>query len=755
LGVCCLAELAPAQVMQLQPLTTFGPNGNGSILPGQLPYLTDGSTNSVTGSSGIHELQRSMAYNPTTGHLLVLSRTNIDTGASYYIAIIDANSGVDLGSLSLGTPGFGANANFDFDTIAIGADGGIYVGDLTSDSQTTGAFNLYYWQNESAAMNYVWSGDPSSGIPSATGGNNQRWGDSITVMGTGTNTQVLLSSRGNVAAILTPTDPTLTAAWALTTLEITNLPNGESIGYGLSYGTANNTFYAQGTGGPLFLCSYNTNAGTAAILQTYGTTNFPELTGAIAVQSQSNLLAGLEMPGGLAANVRLYSISNTAIVPILLDRQVWVTNEDGDGIYAGSIFFGGTNLYALTSDNGIMAFGLVSGPQPLVPPAIILDPVNVAAYFQGAASFTAAADGVPAPNLQWYFNTNTVITYGTSSTLTVSNLAPANLGLYSLVATNSSGSVTSSPAILSQAIAFENGVVYDPFNYSVGSELFNQGGWVTNTAPAANQLPGSYIAAGNLGVPGLAAPIGNHYLWSSNVTVRLPFGTITNGPLYFSFSLRATNISGVLSTEDALAGLAYYSSTTLYPKIDCIWSDQNDYQIGIAKGTGTSHIVTNSAVFNDNDIVFIVGCLVLTNGNTTGQDPIELWVNPDPSTYGDPSPPAPSCMTTNGSGDPTTGVDRFSWRGSSISIQHEVDELRIGFTWAAVTPPPPVSLAAGLSGGNFVVSWPTNGVGWNLMETTNLLTGPWTLIAPIIVQGTNNTFTQSGGPGQEFFQLTR
>src|SRR5271163_2901454 len=109
LTMSLLLQIAHAQVLQLQPLAGFGTNGNGSILPGERPYLTDGTTN--TGALS-HELQRSMAYNPTTGHLLVLSRTNVDTQAYPYCAIIDAATGADVGSLAFGTPGVGANPGF-------------------------------------------------------------------------------------------------------------------------------------------------------------------------------------------------------------------------------------------------------------------------------------------------------------------------------------------------------------------------------------------------------------------------------------------------------------------------------------------------------------------------------------------------------------------------------------------------------------------------------------------------------------------
>ncbi len=763
-----LVQITQAQVLQVQPLTTFGTNG--IVLPStNRPYLTDGTTN----TSPVHELQRSMAYNPTTGHLLILSRTNIATQASYYIAIIDAVTGADVGSLPLGIPGIGATAGFDYNVITVAADGGIYVGDLTSASQTSGSFNLYYWASESGSMNQVWGGDPSSGNPA---GGNDRWGDSMAVTGTGTNTEVLVSSRGNVVAILTPTDPTLTDPWACATIS-TPVPPG-NIGYGLAFGVSNNTFYAQTEGGPLYLFNYTlTNslaqasaptpvaAGTATNIYTYPATLFPGWTGAIGIQTNTNLLADLEMPPGLAANVRLYNIANQTNSPVLLDRVAWATNEDGDGIYAGSIIFAGTNLYALVSDNGVMAFRVFSGPQPLLAPAVILEPASATAYFENNATFTGAADGIPAPAYQWYFSPNTIPTTTSNSmttTLLLTNIAPANLGQYYFVATNSSGSVTSAVATLSQAVAFQNGVVYEPFNYPAGQPLQGFGGWVTNASATAGSQLLCYIAAGNLAAPGLAAPIGNHYLWESNVTVRLPFGTITNGPLYFSFVERASNTLAGASqnptAEDPIGGLTYFSNTSLYPKIDCCWIDPNDYQIGIAKGSGTTHIFTNTAyTFNASSVVFVVGCFIQTNSSINGAlgANIEMWVNPNPTNYGAALPPSPDVFTNAGSGDISTGVDRFSLRGVSQDVQHEIDELRIGYTWAAVTAPLPVYLAASKSGNNVVVSWPTNAVGYTLIGKTSLTSGAWVTNTPITVQGTNNTFTVPSSTGQQFFRLTR
>jgi hypothetical protein len=111
-------------------------------------------------------------------------------------------------------------------------------------------------------------------------------------------------------------------------------------------------------------------------------------------------------------------------------------------------------------------------------------------------------------------------------------------------------------------------------------------------------------------------------------------------------------------------------------------------------------------------------------------------------------------MTNGGSGDPATGLDRFSCRGITTTVAHEIDELRIGFTWAAVTPPTPVNLGITGSNGNVTVFWPTNAEGWNLVANNNLTNATWTTNTPI-VQGTNYTFTTNTSANQQYFRLTR
>src|SRR5690606_32075195 len=103
-GVGAMAESAT-----LAPLTTFG-GGDGwrapcEVLPGDTPgtdtsgyykYLND-QDSPLPFSAG--NVERGLAYNPTTGNLILGSRSSAGTG----IRILDGQTGVDLGGLNQGS----------------------------------------------------------------------------------------------------------------------------------------------------------------------------------------------------------------------------------------------------------------------------------------------------------------------------------------------------------------------------------------------------------------------------------------------------------------------------------------------------------------------------------------------------------------------------------------------------------------------------------------------------------------------------
>jgi hypothetical protein len=83
----------------------------------------------------------------------------------------------------------------------------------------------------------------------------------------------------------------------------------------------------------------------------------------------------------------------------------------------------------------------------IIKPLIISQPVRVMARLSEIASFSVVVDNPEKVSFQWKFN-NTDVLGATSDTLLLNNINITNEGQYSVVVTNSAGSVTSKPAVL-------------------------------------------------------------------------------------------------------------------------------------------------------------------------------------------------------------------------------------------------------------------------------------------------------------------
>jgi hypothetical protein len=741
---------AQAQITVMQPLTTFGTNGDGSLRPGDIPQLTSAS-----------QLQRGMAYNPATGHLLLVDRST-NSSAVNDVHILDGNTGGYIGKLDNSSTLAGGNAAFILNMVGVADDGAIYVCNLTSSTAGAPQTRLYRWNDEFSAQALVSPDSPAPGDDDPSNGNTnafqKRWGDTMVVRGSGLGTQILLANRGTLACLFTPDDASY-AHFSPKTLT-TDVTSG-GIGWGLSFG-AGDTFWgtsgANGNG-PLYHLSVDAVAGTATTLTNIPSPRFPGTVTPFLVMPASNLLAGITMVTGPDV-VRLYDISNTN-APVLLDRKSFATTNNNN-IFGGAVALGNNGiLYALDSDNGIMAFALTNAVSSSLPPAFFLNPANVVATAGGSPTLSSGADSSQPVDYQWFLFGTNMVPGATNANLAFTNVQVSNAGGYSVVASNSLGSVTSSVGVLTVNLAPPSTLIkYDRIPYTAGLNLAGQGDW----SSPAGQNTTFKTDAGNLDVASLAPSSGNRIFWPKTpaASARLTNGvTTSSGTIYFSFAYRVDDLStlpagGAGSTIAAF--VSDFSTATYATKID-IRKDSNgvDYNLSVWKNTGENTGGWATNILSLSNVVFVVGRY--TYGDGTADDTEACWINPDPSTFGATNPPLPS-VGDIGAGTADFGsIIGFALRTSGGPAVSYADEIRIGQTWADVTPIPiatPSLNIARNSDGTVTMSWPTIATGYNLESTVNLSPATWAAVTnSIVVSGTNSTVTVSANNGNQFFRLRK
>jgi hypothetical protein len=297
--------------------------------------------------------QRSIDYNPATGHLLTVSRYP-ETNAAIYI--LDSNSGALLGQLD--TNGVVLDINFPLNVVAIASNGVVYACNLTVDSTNTptgnnGPFRLYRWANESATPTVAYLGDPSN---TDTNANNRRFGDSLTVRGSGANTELLAGTRaGKVVARLSTTDGITFQSQKLDAPDLQGISAMVTIAFG-----PGNTFWTKvensaATNQPLQYFSYNVGAGTATLIQNY--LNIPG--GPLHFEVSRNLLGVVR---GIGHEFRLFRLTANGYVP--QGDTVLFPDTNSNGNLTGAVAFGPDKAFALESNNGLMAFSISTNTLP-------------------------------------------------------------------------------------------------------------------------------------------------------------------------------------------------------------------------------------------------------------------------------------------------------------------------------------------------------------------------------------------------------
>lgn len=290
--------------------------------------------------------QRGMTYNPVTRHLLLVHRL---TPTVY---VLDANTSSNLWTLNTSTVNGGLSAAYYLLLIAAADDGAIYACNLKASATP---FKIYRWQNDSSntVPTVAFSGDPSPGTPG------ERWGDTLDVRGSGTNTQILIGPREGTNVVLLTTTNGLDFTPRI--INLADVPNGHC-GLNLTFGSGN-TFWGTSHTNLLRWVSFDPVAGTASTLRLYSNAEVPMAVNPIGYSASLNMLAGIHVNS--PNHLRIYDLSPSNGVPALLGTTNFATDNSNTHTAAGAVRFGGDVVYALDANNGLMAVRIVMPSWPL------------------------------------------------------------------------------------------------------------------------------------------------------------------------------------------------------------------------------------------------------------------------------------------------------------------------------------------------------------------------------------------------------
>jgi sugar lactone lactonase YvrE len=163
-------------------------------------------------------------------------------------------------------------------------------------------------------------------------------------------------------------------------------------------------------------------------------------------------------------------------------------------------------------------------------PVIVVEPQNQTANQGQSAAFSVTATGSAPLSYQWQFNSSP-LSGATSSTYTVANAQPANVGSYSVIVTNTLGAATSSPPALLT-------VIVPPAITNLPQSLtVTQGLNATFTVGASGTVPFTYqwtFDSGNIsGATASSYTVANAQpanAGSYAVVVSNPAGSATSSP---------------------------------------------------------------------------------------------------------------------------------------------------------------------------------------------------------------------------------
>jgi hypothetical protein len=312
-------------------------------------------------------------------------------------------------------------------------------------------------------------------------------------------------------------------------------------------------------------------------------------------------------------------------------------------------------------------------------------------------------------------------------------------------------------------------LISEPFNYTAsatgGIHAQSSGAWQT-----FNSGDSILVEAGSLSYTGLAASTGNKITYGgAGSEAYRAFTGQTSGTVYASFLLNITSLGTLNTTGGYPLGFIDNGTTTFGANMWLRLSGTSNFNIGINPRTTPANTVWLPTAYSTGTTYLVVIAYQMVTGSTN--DVVKIWVNP--TSFGGTEPTA-SGTATNSLAD-LASITRFYLRqdGATTTPNISLDELRIGTTWASVTPAAAVAPTTQVSDITFsnatstgtTVSW-TNGNGNGRIikaNTVNTFTNPTDGTVPtanatygsgeqVVYAGTGSTVDVTGlVAGQTYF----
>ena len=221
---------------------------------------------------------------------------------------------------------------------------------------------------------------------------------------------------------------------------------------------------------------------------------------------------------------------------------------------------------------------------------------------------------------------------------------------------------------------------FDPFNYTISENLGDQTNWQD-----VNSGDGIIVSTGSLSYAGLETSSGNSISFGgSGIESQIEFTPVTSGTLYASFIFKITDQTAITDLTDG-GYFSYFSTPESFEFKSRVWAHANPDASGTTFDIGFGNVSSSPSVSpstsNIGDSVFVVVSYEFSTGLA------KIWINPAGTDLGAGAAPTETFSETD-PGNIATELSQFNLRQDSTTETPEItfDELRIGTTWADVTP---------------------------------------------------------------------